>query len=154
MILLGDVPQNSGNFLQITMILGRYCGPSGDVGPVMSAKLLKSNGKIVVQYMFISLIKTETKIPEVNTERAIFDASIKDKPGNEANYEDYTDDPDYDTPFFKMYEDDLSGEAKRIPEYDEADVDQYDKYVNAKVLLDHNNTQLCGIVKGRKREQD
>ena len=52
-----------------------------------------------------------------------------------------------------MYEENLSGEVKKVPEYYEADMDQYDVYVNSKVFLDHNDTKLCGIVKFCKREQ-
>ena len=33
-------------------------------------------------------------------------------------------------------------------------MEQYDPCVNDEVLLDHNNTELCGIVKVRKQERD
>ena len=33
-------------------------------------------------------------------------------------------------------------------------MEHYGPYVNAEVLLDHNDTQLHGVVKGRKWEQD
>ena len=74
--------------------------------------------------------------------------------GNESKYEDYKDNPDYDTPFFDLYKDELSSEEKLLPEYNESDVEQYNPYVNYEVLLDHNATQLCRLVKGHKQERD
>ena len=64
--------------------------------------------------MFRALTKIELKIPERNTERAAIDVFAKEKLGNESNYEDYKNDPDYNTPLFNMYEKDLSGETKRL----------------------------------------
>ena len=61
-------------------VLVRYCGPSGGVGTAMTADLLNSNGRIVVQYTFISLTKTELNILEGKTKRDVFDVSIKEKP--------------------------------------------------------------------------
>ena len=141
------------SFPQSPWVLGRYSGPSGDLGPAMGANFLKSNGQIVLRYTFRAITKTELNIPEGKTERASFDISVQEKFGDETRYEDYKDEPDYDTPFFGMYKDYLSSEATRLPEYDEADVEQYDLYVNAKVLLDHDNAQLVGVVKGRNQER-
>ena len=56
--------------------------------------------------------------------------------------------------FFGLYKDDLSSEANKISQYGEAEVEQYDLYANVKVFIDHNDTQLCGVVKGQKREWD
>ena len=135
-------------------VYGRYCVPYADIGPETAAKLLKSNGKIVIISTFRALTKTEPNVLEGNSKTAAFDASIKYKLADEAKYEYYRDEPDYDTPFFDLYEDSLSSEAKRLLEYDNSYVEEYDPYVNSKLLLFHKDTQLCGVVKVWKQEQD
>ena len=67
--------------------------------------------------MFRALTKAELNSLKGNTVSVAFDASIKDKLGNEGKYEDYKDGRDYDTQFFELYKDDLYGEAKRLTEY-------------------------------------
>ena len=68
----------------------------------MAEKVLKSNGRIVVRSTFRSLTETELNSSEGRNERSAFYISVKEKLGNEANYEDYKDDPDYDTTFFDL----------------------------------------------------
>ena len=67
------------SFLESPWVLGRYCGPSGDVGPEMAAKLLKSNRRIVAQSKLRALTETELNSPEENTKRGAFDVAVKEK---------------------------------------------------------------------------
>ena len=63
---------------------------------------------------------------------------------SESKYEYYKDNPDYNTPLFELYDDILYSEAKRLTKYDEADVEQYDLYVNAEVFLSIMTLNLVG----------
>ena len=45
------------------MILGCYLGPATDVGPIMTSKILKSNGQIVYRLTAWSLTPEETDDP-------------------------------------------------------------------------------------------
>ena len=38
--------------------------------------------------------------------------------------------------------------------FQNTDMEKYDPYANAEVFLNHNGTQLCGVVRGRKWEWD
>ena len=54
---------NTPTFPDDKMILGRYLGPATDVGPIMTSKILKSNGQIVYRLTARSLTPEETDDP-------------------------------------------------------------------------------------------
>ncbi len=59
--------------------------------------------------------------------------------------EAFEDDPDIETPVFKPYEDDEEEEAT-------PDVETYDQYLNAEVLLPRGDSMVTGRVTGQKRD--
>ena len=56
--------------------LGRYLGPSIDVGPAMMAKMLKANGQILHRTTYHALMDHELNGKEEIREREEFDESI------------------------------------------------------------------------------
>ena len=56
-------------------------GPSIDVGPAMTAKILKSNGEVVHRPTYPDLPPEELKITEHQTSQGAFDASVAIKCG-------------------------------------------------------------------------
>eukprot|EP00957_Ditylum_brightwellii_P033927 2570510-Ditylum_brightwellii.AAC.1 len=92
-------------------VLGRYLGPSFDVGPAMHAKFLKENGRVVNRTTYRPLSKDKLDSFKINGDMNRFDQSILDCHGEEITYED-TKDPmlkDYMTLHLPLYEDDGGG---------------------------------------------
>lgn len=136
------------------MILGRDLGPSLDIGPAMCQKILKMNGQIQHQSSARSLMPEELESPEVQRQKEEFDAAIAARLGGPMTYLDLeqSPDPDIATPNFDPYEDDVDGAEPVMKEID--DVDTYDQYVGAEVLLQTGDQQQTARVVSRKREAD
>lgn len=137
-------------------ILGRYLGPSFDIGPAMCAKLLKANGEVINRTTYRPLTFDEQNDPVLKEEMIAFDESIKKRHGEGITFED-TNDPelkDYVTQRIPPYEDDVDGNIEPIPDQDDVDEDVYDQYINAEVLLPYEGKMVTGKVRGRKRHAD
>jgi hypothetical protein len=135
-------------------VLGRYLGPSEDVGPAMAAKIIKANGQIVVRTTFRGLTDIEIASEVEIKARDAFDDLIKVKLGDKMTVDDYKNDPDVETPFHPTYSDNETGDSPRMPDIDDYDVDSYDQYIGAEVTLPLGNRMASGKVKGRKRSHD
>ena len=140
-----------------TMILGRDLGPAIDIGPAMTRKVLKANGKVVYRSTVRGLTPDEMADETMTKERSKFDESVEQLLGDSFKYEDFSNDPELEslgTPSFEPYEDD-EGRPVRTPEDDdEADPDTYDQYVGAEVVLPIGDKMMNAKVRRRKRQSD
>ena len=59
--------------------LGRYLGVAINVGPAMTAKILKANGQVIHRSMYRGLKESEVKNAAHIAQQAEFDASIAEK---------------------------------------------------------------------------
>ena len=137
-------------------VLGKYLGPSFDIGPAMCAKFLKENGEVVHRSTYRPLTKDELESPKIKDDMTRFNQAINDRHGEGITYED-TKDPilkDYMTPHLSRYEDDHGGGLEHAPDEEEIDASTYDQYVNAEVLLPHGGKMATGKVVGRKRDHE
>jgi hypothetical protein len=134
-------------------VLGRYLGPSEDVGPAMAVKILKGNGQIVIRMTFRGLTDIETGSEIEIKACAAYDQMIT-KLGDKMTADDYKNDPDIETLFHPSYSDEDAGDSPRMPDIDDYDVDSYDQYIGAKVTLPQGNSTASGKVKGRKKSHD
>ena len=135
-------------------VLGRYLGPSIDIGPAMSAKILKANAEVVHRSTYRSLTEQELVDDNHKKERDAFDARVEERLGTTMTAQDfYNDSTEKDTPIFERYED---NHENPMPEAEDDDVtpEAGDEYVGAQVQLPHGNTVSSGRVRGRKREAD
>jgi hypothetical protein len=101
-----------------TMVLGRDLGPAIDIGPAMTRKILKANGKVVYRSTARSLTADEMADETMTRERKKFDESITKLFGDSFKYEDFTNDPeleDLGTPSYEPYEDDDEGGSQHHP---------------------------------------
>ena len=77
-----------------TMVLGRDLGPAIDIGPAMTRKILKANGKVVYRSTVRSLTPDEIADTTARTAREKFTESIDNILGKGFKYEDFVDDPE------------------------------------------------------------
>ena len=146
-------------------ILGRYLGPTEDVGSVMTSWVLKYNGKVVPRRTLRPLNDVEIRNEKEQEKRQQFDKAIEDKLGTiiKPNVPLKDDDPMHE--FFQL--DDDEPYASNVPEADELssspidasgnEIDQqplYDKLINAEVRLPHGNDYKKATVIGRTIDMD
>ncbi|KAI2499838.1 Reverse transcriptase (RNA-dependent DNA polymerase) [Fragilaria crotonensis] len=90
----------------ITIVLGRDLGPAIDIGPAMTRKILKANGKVVYRLTARSLIADEMADEAMTKERDKFDESITKRLGDSFKHKDFAADPeleDLGTPSYELY---------------------------------------------------
>jgi len=147
------------------MVLGRYLGPRPSVGPAMCSKVLKANAHVHYRSTVRALTPDELADPIVQQQMKEFDDYIKTKVGDSSSTEAFADfdgGEDINTPTFEPYEDDEPGEKPSpVPDADNAyaaiaidDVDVWDGYLNAEVLLPHDGSNQTGRVKERAKAPD
>ena len=142
-------------FPEDTTYLGRYLGPAIDVGPALTAKILKSNGEVVFRSTYRSLNAKEEN-DEVEIRRA-FDKEIEEKLGPRAVARDFDDMNMEETPVFEKYEegDGAEGTPDAPPQELEPTPDlPTDTYLNASIVLPRGDKLVRGKVVSRKRDVD
>jgi hypothetical protein len=159
-------------------VLGRYLGPAINVGPALTAKILKANGEVVYWSTYRALADVEWANAAHVCHRIEFDLNILDKFGPETTPDDFPDldipatpelnhfdDVDYagrDDKWVKRWRaftgDGLTGNADdEIPSPSigvdvELPTPAGDNYVNASLMLPCGNLLAHGTVIGRKRD--
>ena len=134
--------------------LGRYLGPAIDIGPALTAKILKSNGEVVYRSTYRSLTPQEMNDEEES--RREFDKKIEEKLGPKAVADDFEDMNMEETPVFEKYEDDeVEGTPDEPLEELEPTPDlSTDVYLNASIVLPRGDKLARGKVVRRKRDVD
>ena len=137
-------------------VLGRYLGPTRDIGMALTAKLLKRNGQYAWRSSFIALTDDDMKNPEIIQAMTEFDAEIAIKLGDTIKPNNLPQDEASDyTPDYLPYRDEIT-EPMVFPERDDIDTTTFDPYINAEVILplpgDGIMGQKTAKVKSRKRD--
>ena len=134
--------------------LGRWLGPAIDIGPAMTAKILKSNGQVLYRSTFRALNAEEWESPDHKKLRDAFDKSILEKIGGPTSAQDSSGlDADAVTPEYEIYQDDLEGTHSHVPDADDAPTpEEFDNYVGAQVQLPVGDSVQSGRVKKRARD--
>ena len=84
--------------------LGQYLGVAIDVGPAMTAKILKANGQVVYRSTYRGPMEKEVTSMVHIAQRDEFDASIAEKWGADCTPEDFTDMALEDTPHYDQFD--------------------------------------------------
>ena len=143
-----SIPQ----FPEANEVLGRWLGPSADIGSEMCYHVLKDSGKVIQRTTVRGLTQAEWESETEKTARAKFDDAIDKKLGKHAESSDFVDDIDSDTPTFEAYSDESGGAEQQMPEADDYTEDTFDKYLGAETRLPSGDSMLRAIVKARKRD--
>jgi hypothetical protein len=135
-------------FPEDKLVLGQYLGPSTDIGPAMSAKILKINGQVVHRSTFRALTHDKMNDPKEKEEWSAFDARILQQFGEPSTSSDFQGDLGLLSNEQLYQGDDKLGEG--TPDRDNIPDDYIDQYLNAEVLLPKGDSMMTGTVKRRK----
>ena len=133
------------------MTLGRWLGPSFDVGEALTYAVLTPSAEVVHRSSVIPLSTEERNSEEIKALKVKYTEGIERKLGDRANgIATLPSDEafqrnlnDERTPFFEPYDDDEKGDLPEWQEImEEDDPVAYDKYISAKVQIQHNDTRL------------
>ena len=160
---------NQATFPKPKEQLGRWLGPSLDVGPAMSAKILKTNGQPVTRSTYRPVSQKELRTPVIQKLCKEFDEAIEESVGTtlytrpakrsktgksevkiETVDDEYDDDDGPlgfgDTPKYELYADDVEGKYEHTLDADDHTPETIDKYVNAVVDLPTKHGKRSGKV--------
>jgi len=169
-------PSGKGDNME-TKFLGRYCGHSFDVGDTMCSRILTSKAKLIARSSVFPLTVEDRNSPEVDQRKLQCEASLKEslgkryKPTTEESFSSPWDDDGEDddgidannnqsiwddTPTHEPYEpcDPNDKPEPALQEADDMDLEAFDRYLAAKVLIPQGDQKSFGTVKRRKRDSD
>ena len=147
------------------MMLGRWLGPSLDVGEALTYAILTPTAEIIHRSSVLPLTIEEKNSEETKLLKRKFMETLERKLGERVQGLSISENDDEfvkkmnneNVPYFEPYEDDErdaedTSETPAVSEED--DPIGYDKYISAKVQLQRDDMLQRGIVKGRKRDAD
>jgi hypothetical protein len=153
------------------MTLGRWLGPSRDVGTLLTAHILKQNGDVVPRSTFRALTDEELTEPDHTERRRQFDEEIERRLGPGSTPDDFQDVAA--TPEFEYYEDDADLLAGAIgnfegqigsPDVPPEEIEPIelepptpelnDNYVGVDIMLPRGGVMTRGRVVRRKRDRE
>ena len=133
------------------LVLVRYCGPSIDVGPVLTAKIMRKNGQQVHRYKYRELTSYESVNPDDIKASDDFDTDIGEKLGHKASAKYFESYLEIVTPTLDRYKDDKEKKT-HMPEVDGITTEAMDNYIGAEIIISHGDTVAQGSVRRRKRD--
>jgi Reverse transcriptase (RNA-dependent DNA polymerase) len=137
--------------------LGRYLGPSTDVGDALCSRVLTDKGTIVNRTSVFPLSDEERRSEQVVVQKQSYEDLLKVALGKHYILaKDVPNEEGEDTPEFQEYEPILEEEPKVEPlqEADDTEVETLDKYISARVYLPQGDSKSYGTVKRRVRDHD
>jgi hypothetical protein len=143
--------------------LGRWLGPSFDVGDALCFAVLSCNGVVMHRSSVFPLTVEERNSESIKSLKRDFTDQLKVKLGDRLRGLG-AEDPDEDkynrkykdeTPEYERYEDDDEIEPVELSPISEEDNQvEFDRYVSAKVQMIQGDIPRSGVVKGRKRDSN
>jgi Reverse transcriptase (RNA-dependent DNA polymerase) len=131
--------------------LGRYLGPSHDIGQAMCCKLLTNKARVISRTSVVPLTIEDKNSILVKEQIETYDNDLKTALGDRMQGIEI---PDNDgIPEYEPYED-TTTEPIIIPEADDIDLDATHKFLSARVMLPHGGQLSTGRVIRRKRDHD
>ena len=149
-----------------TRHLGRYCGPSHDVGEALCAHILTAKGKLISRTSVFPLRREDLENESVQARKLQYEQSLKEalKEGYKPLSDDDVEDEEAsnitkkesDTPTHDPYEPYLEDDPKdtQLLEADDLSHEYYDRYVGARARLPQGDKASYGEVIARKRDSE
>ena len=144
------------------MQLGRWCGPSWDVGDELCFAILTANGQILHRSSVFPLTQEERNSEEIKEMKRRFTFTLGKELGDRMKGLDPVEIDGFGrptretTPEYEAYEDDEKSDDifEEPPVSEEENPVEFDKYISAKVQFMQGDQLKSGVVKGRKRHLD
>ena len=135
--------------------LGRYLGPSFDVGQAMCSKVITEKGTVLSRTSVFPLSDEDKQNEEVKSRLTRWDDALRETLKNQPQTPAIPDDiaNAVDSPSYEYYEDDDT-KVEQIDDVDEFDHEAYDKYISSRVVVPRGGMLQRGTVKARKRDND
>ena len=134
--------------------LRRYCGPAYDIGPAMTANILKANVKYAYRSTLRGMPDNEKVYSVHSCLRKEFDRHVANKIEKKAKIDNFPDQEDIETPHHDLYDDKHEGGVDPIPDRDDLGDQHFDKYLDAQILLPFGEDKNTSRVKRRKLENN
>ena len=140
--------------------LGRWLGPTRNVGQGLCYYLLKPNGRYIARSTVRPITPEDyQKYPELKDEMQAFDTQVKEFVGTfdeDKILQTEADDPEEDS-FVPEAAANVNGDgptASEAADEDDTNAPGFDPLVNAQVILPHKGSDMMAKVLGRKRNAD
>jgi hypothetical protein len=132
--------------------LGKYLGPSHDVGQAMCSRILTANGTKICRTSVIPLSVSVKHSETLKQKIKEFNNKLKEKLGDRIQGIEV---PEADAKIeeYEPYEENQE-KAPIIQEVDDFDIDAHHKFISSKVMIPQGGQVVTGRVVRRKRDQD
>jgi len=146
--------------------LGRWLGPSFNVGGELCYAVLTAKSKVIIRSSVIPLTREENEADDVKDMKRNFTVELNERLPNKLNeteqsetmetmdYGRYSIPVEDTSPSFVEYEDDEKDDFKLYEINEEMDRVEFDKYISSRIRLMENDLDRIGVIKGRKRGAD
>jgi Reverse transcriptase (RNA-dependent DNA polymerase) len=136
--------------------LGRYLGPSYDIGQAMASKILTSKGQVLSRTSVFPITIEDTNSEAIKEQMKSYEQDLKNALGDRMEglpiENPETDDIEADIEY-EPYEDDENQPIK-YPDAEDIDLDTHHKFISAQVAIPVAGELQFGKVIGRKRDKD
>ena len=132
------------------LVLGRYCGPSIDVGPALTSNILKNNGQQVHRSRYRALTPDELVNPDDIKACDEFDIAIKENLGPAASAKDFESEPEIFAPALDQYKDEEEHQT-HMPEVYDITSEAMDNYIREEIMISNGDAVAQGSVRRKKR---
>lgn len=145
----------TSKFPDMKEVYGKWLGPAKDIGPAMTAKILKANGQVIYTSSYRPLNEHELTDDGEKERRATIEKEILATIGPPISESDLKEASiDAETPEYEPYDDDVDGSSPLLSDSNDATPEDADNYVGASVNLPFGGTMLAGTVKRRTRDEE
>ena len=149
-------PEKAGETMERKR-LGRYCGPSSDIGDAICARILTDKGRLVSRTSVIPLSQQEKQSPVIESKKKAFTESLQKALGKRytiASSDDRESREDLEPEFYEPIDDRDPAPLPELSEADDIQHEAYDKYISARVCVKQGDNMAYGTVTRRKRDGD
>jgi hypothetical protein len=146
-----------GSDQYLDLELGRYLGPSFEVGEGMSMKILTKVGTVAVRTSILPMSQQEMDLEDHRRLRDDWSQALKEKLRDRVN--PTTQDEDerlyhFAADYQMAHDKDLEDGEEPVPEADDVDYAAFDKFLQSQVLLPKGDETKLGRVVKRQRDEN
>ena len=132
--------------------LGQWLGPTINIGPVMTSKIINLNGQVLHLSSYCPLNSEEQESPKEQTLQDKFDCNLIKKLGDLMTPEDLKE-LRANTVSSEFYGDNIEGTYTDIPDINNVPQEHHNTYVNTNVVVPLGGALMKGTVTGHTTDR-